>query len=103
MFGSAAAKVEGSSNIAGVADPAVDAMIEAALAAESRAALVAACRALDRVLRSGRYWIPMWYKGTHWLAFWDMFGRPAVKPTYDRGAPGTWWFDEAKAKRIGKA
>jgi microcin C transport system substrate-binding protein len=45
----------------------------------------------------------MWFKAEHWLAYWDMFGRPPVKPRYDRGAPATWWYDEAKAKRIGKA
>ncbi len=103
MFGSQSAKIDGSSNIAGIQDPAVDAMIEAALAADTRTELTVACRALDRVLRAGRYWIPMWYKAEHWLAYWDMFGRPATKPRYDRGAPGTWWYDEAKAKRIGKA
>jgi microcin C transport system substrate-binding protein len=103
MFGSRTATVEGSSNIAGVRDPAVDTLINAALTAGTRADLVTACRALDRVLRAGRYWIPMWFKAGHWLAYWDMFGRPAVKPRYDRGAPATWWYDEAKAKRIGKA
>lgn len=103
MFGSRTATVEGSSNIAGVRDPAVDTLINAALTAGTRAELVTACRALDRVLRSGRYWIPMWFKAGHWLAYWDMFGRPATKPRYDRGAPATWWYDEAKAKRIGKA
>lgn len=103
MFGSQSAKIEGSQNIAGIQDPAVDAMIEVALSADTRAELTTACRALDRVLRAGRYWIPMWYKAEHWLAYWDMFGRPATKPRYDRGAPATWWYDEAKAKRIGKA
>ncbi|MHB2166662.1 extracellular solute-binding protein [Alsobacter sp. R-9] len=103
MFGSRTATVEGSSNIAGVRDPAVDALIDAALTSATRAELVTACRALDRVLRAGRYWIPMWFKAEHWLAYWDMFGRPPVKPRYDRGAPATWWYDEAKAKRIGKA
>jgi microcin C transport system substrate-binding protein len=44
----------------------------------------------------------MWYEVTHWLAFRAMFGRPPVKPTFDHGAPATWWYDEAKAKRIGR-
>ncbi len=102
LYGSASAKVNGSLNIAGIADPAVDTLVEAVLAADSRAQLVTACRALDRVLRAGRYWIPMWYKPSHWLAYWDMFGQPATKPKYDRGAPATWWYDADKAKRIGK-
>ena len=103
MFGSRTATIEGSSNIAGVRDESVDALINAALTAATRADLVTACRALDRVLRAGRYWIPMWFKAEHWLAYWDMFGRPATKPRYDRGAPATWWYEEEKAKRIGKA
>jgi microcin C transport system substrate-binding protein len=102
LFGSASAKVPGSLNIGGLADPVVDALIEKVLAADSRAELTAACRALDRVLRSGRTWIPMWYKASHWLAYWDMFDKPAEKPRYDRGAPATWWYDAEKAKRIGK-
>ena len=102
MVGSQAARTEGSSNIAGIADPAVDRLVAAVLASDTRAQLVTACRALDRVLRAGRYWIPMWYKGSHWMAVWDMFGRPAIKPTYDRGAPETWWFDAERARRIGR-
>ena len=76
-------------------------MVAAALAADTRAELTTACRALDRVLRAGRYWIPMWSKAAHWLAYWDMYGRPATKPKYDRGVPATWWYEEEKAKRIG--
>ena len=97
IFGSVAASTKGTPNIAGIADPAIDALIEAALAAQSRAQLVTACRALDRVLRAGRYWIPMWYKGSHWLAYWNRFGRPETKPKYDRGLD-TWWYDEARMK-----
>lgn len=97
IFGSAAASAKGTPNIAGIADPAVDTLIEAALGAQSRAGLVTACRALDRVLRAGRYWIPMWYKGSHWLAYWDRFGRPETKPKYDRGLD-TWWYDEARVR-----
>lgn len=97
IFGSAAATTKGTPNIPGITDPAVDSLIETALAAQSRAELVTACRALDRVLRAGRYWIPMWYKGSHWLAYWDRFGRPATKPKYDRGLD-TWWYDEARAR-----
>ncbi len=70
--------------------------------AKTRKELVVACRALDRVLRAGHYWVPMWYKGNDWLAYWDEFDRPAVKPELDSGAPGTWWHDPEKAKRIGR-
>ena len=77
FFSSQAAAPKGSQNLAGIADPAVDALIEAIIAAPTRPALVIACRALDRVLRAGRYWIPHWYKPSHWIAYWDVFGRPA--------------------------
>ncbi|KAA5603432.1 extracellular solute-binding protein [Blastochloris sulfoviridis] len=102
LFSSSAAGLKGSDNLAGIADPAVDRLIEAALAAPTRADLVAACRALDRVLRAGRYWVPHWYKASHWLAYWDVFGRPATKPHYGRGAPETWWRDAAKSAKIGR-
>jgi microcin C transport system substrate-binding protein len=102
MFSSETARINGTMNIAGIADPAIDALIEVALAAKTRETLYTACRGLDRLLRAGRYWVPMWHKGSHWLAYWDMFSRPAVKPKYDRGL-STWWYDEEKARRIGKA
>ena len=66
----------------------------------TRPALVTACRALDRVIRSGRYWIPNWYKASHWIAYWDVFGRPAAQPRYFRGIPDTWWSDPLKAAKI---
>ncbi len=99
-FSSAAAATHGSFNFAGVADPVVDALIERAIAAKTRPALHAACRALDRVLRAGRYWIPHWYKASHWIAYWDMFERPGAKPRYARGIPETWWYDRDKAAKI---
>jgi len=96
-FSSQAAKTKGTQNLAGIADPAMDAMIEAAIAARTREELTSACRALDRVFRAGHYWIPHWYKASHWIAYWDVFRRPEAKPRYFRGVPETWWFDEAKA------
>ncbi len=99
-FGSELANVHGSSNIVGIADPVVDALIAKALVATSRDQLVHICRALDRVLRAGRYWVPHWYKPTHWIAHWDVFSRPDKPPRYDTGIVTTWWYDEAKAKRI---
>jgi microcin C transport system substrate-binding protein len=101
-FSSQAASLKGSNNLAGIADPAVDALIDAIIGANSRAELVTACRALDRVIRSGRYWISQWYKPSHWIAYWDVFGRPARQPRYFRGIPDTWWYDPQKAAKIGK-
>jgi microcin C transport system substrate-binding protein len=99
-FSSQSAAIKGSPNAAGIADPVVDALIEQVIAAQSRPALVAAARALDRVIRAGRYWIPHWYKAEHWCAYWDVFSRPANKPRYNRGAPETWWYDREKAAKL---
>jgi microcin C transport system substrate-binding protein len=99
-FSSAAAKGKGSPNYSGVADPVVDALVEDAIKANSRASLNVACRALDRVLRAGHYWVPAWYKPSHWIAYWDIFGRPGIKPRYARGIPETWWYDSEKAAKI---
>jgi len=98
-FGSQAAAIKGSQNLAAMADPAIDSLIETIIAAEARPQLVTACRALDRVIRSGRYWVPHWYKASHWLAYWDVFSRPATKPRYARGVVETWWHDPDKSRR----
>jgi microcin C transport system substrate-binding protein len=92
--------MEGSFNLAGISDPVVDALAEKVMAAKSRAELVAATRAVDRVLRGGHYWVPQWYKAAHNLAFWNKFSWPKVKPKYDRGALSTWWYDEQKAATL---
>ena len=62
-FSSEAATTKGSHNLAGIADPAMDALIDDAIAAKTRDELTAACRAIDRVFRAGRYWISHWYSG----------------------------------------
>ncbi len=100
FFSSQAAAVKGSQNLSGRAEPAIDAMIDRVIAAETRADLITACRALDRLIRAGRYWIPHWYKASHWVAYWDVFSRPAVKPRYARGAPETWWSDRDKVAKL---
>jgi microcin C transport system substrate-binding protein len=100
FFSSQAAGMRGSQNLAGMSDPVVDALIEKIIAANDRANLTHACRALDRVIRSGRYWVPHWYKASHWLAYWDVFSRPANKPRYARGIPETWWHDRDKAAKL---
>ena len=76
FFSSQAAATKGSYNLAGIADPAIDALIEKIIAADNRADLTIACRAFDRVFRAGRYWVPQWYRTTHPIAYWDVFGHP---------------------------
>lgn len=100
FFGSAAADAKGSRNYAGVKDKAVDALIDKVIFAESREALVVACRALDRVLNWQYYAVPQWYSAVDRIAVWDRFGRPAVQPEYASGFPDTWWFDPEKAAKI---
>ena len=103
-FSSAAANLKGSQNIAGIAEPVIDALIDKIIAAGTRPDMVFACRALDRVIRAGRYWIPHWYKASHWIAYWDVFSRPtAAKPRFARGVPETWWHDPAKAAKLDKS
>ncbi len=99
-WGSESAKTDGSFNLAGIADPVVDAMIEKIMAAKSRPELEIAARAADRVLRAGHYWVPHWYKASHHLAFWNKFSRPGTKPKYARGVIDTWWYDADKAQRL---
>ena len=99
-FSSQAANLKGSQNLAGISDPVIDTLIERIVAADNRPDLVTACKALDRVIRSGRYWVPHWYKASHWIAYWDVLGRPPTKPRYARGIPETWWYDRDKAAKL---
>lgn len=100
-FSSQAAATKGSYNLAGISDPVIDALVEKVIGAGSRQDLTIACRALDRVFRAGRYWVPQWYRNTHPVAYWDVFGRPDKPPRYAQGvgAPDNWWFDPAKAAK----
>jgi microcin C transport system substrate-binding protein len=102
-FSSQAAATKGSYNLAGIASPAIDAMIAKAIAADTRADLTYACRAIDRLFRAGRYWIPQWYRSNHPLAYWDVFSHPATLPRYSVGERTIWWYDAAKAAKLEQA
>lgn len=100
-WGSAAADVTGGLNIAGVKNPAVDFLVEKIIEAKTREELVTAARALDRVLMWNYYFIPQWYKASHFIAYWDKFGRPeSKKPGFDRAVLQSWWYDQAKAEEL---
>jgi microcin C transport system substrate-binding protein len=101
IYSSTAAKTPGSRNMGGISSPAIDALVEKIARAQTREELNIAARALDRVLRAGRYWIPMWYKDKALIAHWDVFGRPEKTPKYGNGAPTLWWWDADKARKIG--
>ena len=102
-FSAQSAATKGTHNLAGIADPVMDALIERIIAAPTREDLTIACKALDRVFRAGRYWISQWYNPTHRIAYWDVFGHPATKPRYARGIPETWWYDGDKASKLERA
>lgn len=89
-WSSAAADADGSFNYAGVKNPAVDAMIAAMLAARSREDFVSAVRALDRVLLSGNYVIPLFHAQKQWIARWKMLARPEKTSLYGYRTD-TWW------------
>lgn len=98
-FGSEAAKIQGSRNLCGIADPVLDALIEQAVVADNRGTLTTVCRDIDRVLRAGHYWVPMWNKSGHTVAYWDLFGKPKQDAKYGLNVVSTWWYDKAKAKK----
>jgi microcin C transport system substrate-binding protein len=87
-------------NRAGVADPAVDALINVVEAAKTREELDVATQALDRVLRTIRFWVPEWYKNSNTVAYYDQFDHPDALPPYALGETSFWWFDQAKADKL---
>jgi microcin C transport system substrate-binding protein len=110
FFSSQAARTKGSYNLAGIASPVIDALIEQILGAHSRADLTVACRAFDRVFRAGRYWVPQWYRTDHPLAYWDVFDHPKILPRYqlDNYSSGLgerilWWSDPGKLAKAEQA
>ncbi len=102
-WGSQAADVSGSRNSIGIKNPAIDALIDRVIFAKNRGELVAATKALDRVLLWNHYVIPQWNYPKVRTARWDRFGRPPEMPKYGQAAfPSVWWFDAGKAASIGK-
>jgi microcin C transport system substrate-binding protein len=103
FWGSQAADMAGSRNIIGIKNPAIDKLIERVIFTKDRDDLVAATKALDRVLLWNHYVVPQWNYPKLRTARWDRFGRPPELPKYGlSGFPALWWFDAEKAARIGK-
>jgi microcin C transport system substrate-binding protein len=105
IFGGEAAEALGSNNIAGVNNPAIDALIRAIESATSREDLTTAVKALDRALRAMHIWVPQWYKPVHNLAYYDMFERPYTDtpPPSSVGEMSIWWYNADKAKALDDA
>jgi microcin C transport system substrate-binding protein len=100
FWGSEAADSDSSRNYAGISDPGVDALIERVVLSTDRDDLIAATRALDRVLLARNYLIPSYALRHARVARWDRFSRPEELPEYSIGFPTIWWWDEAKASAI---
>jgi microcin C transport system substrate-binding protein len=101
FWGSQAADQPGSRNLIGIKNPAVDALIDRVIFAKSRAELVAATKALDRVLLWNNYVVPQWTYGKQRTARWDRFGHPDNMPRYGASAfPTVWWWDAARAAKV---
>ncbi|MEZ5862162.1 MAG: extracellular solute-binding protein [Geminicoccaceae bacterium] len=95
----AAAATPGSRNLAGICDPVVDALVDRVIAAESREDLVAATRALDRVLLAGHYVIPHWHSRIIRVAYWDKLAHPDVLPRFGLDLDA-WWVDKGKEQQV---
>ena len=100
FWGSESADKDASRNTAGIKNPAIDKLIDKIVFAKDRPELVAATRALDRVLLWNFYVVPQWHYPFERVAYWDIFGRPAKLPSQTSAAMQTWWVEEAKAKVI---
>ena len=96
FWGSDAAKRDGSRNVFGIQNLAIDKLIDSLIAAPDRKELVTRVRALDRVLLWGHYFVPHWHINSFRIAYWDMFGQPKVLPKYNLGFM-YWWIDPKKA------
>lgn len=102
-WGSEAAGREGSRNVIGIRNPAIDKLIDRIILAPNRVDLVAATRALDRVLLWNHYVVPQWHTPFDRLAMWDRYGRPERLPSRDTSFLRVWWWDDAAAQRLAKA
>ncbi len=102
-WGTEAAGKEGSRNVIGIKNPAIDKLVERIIFAKDRAELVAATRALDRVLLWNHYLVPQFYSPFERVALWDKFGRPETLPTHASSliqVLQAWWLDKDAAKRL---
>jgi len=101
-WGSSSADQQGSRNFIGIKNPAIDELIKRVIFAKDRAELVAATKAMDRVLLWNHYVVPQWTYGFQRSARWDRFGRPEKLPQYAASAfPTIWWWDAGRAAKTG--
>ena len=96
----------GSENVAdvfnpmGLANTAIDRLIQSGIAATTEPEMLTVAHALDRSLRALHFWVPQWYKGAHTVAYYDIFAHPEVLPPYALGELDFWWYDADKAEKL---
>lgn len=100
FWSSQAADKSGSRNLPGIKDPVIDALVERVIFATDRDDLIAATRALDRVLLWNYYVVPQWHRPVIWLAYWNKFGIPDKQPSYIGADIDSWWIDPEKEKAL---
>lgn len=102
FWSSAAADAPGSRNLMGIKNPAIDKLVDRVIYTEDRDDLVAATRALDRVLLWNYYVVPQWYSPGLRVAYWNKFGIPPKQPGYIGVDFDSWWVDEEKAAALAR-
>ena len=102
-WGSQSADQRGSRNRMGIKNPAIDKLIDKVIFAEDRAELVAASRALDRVLLWNFYMVPQWYSPYQRIAYWDRYAHASKLPSQTVGFPSFWWYDAQRAANLAEA
>jgi len=103
FFGSGSADQEGSQNYAGIANPAIDALIDLLVVADDRETQEAITKAIDRVLLANHYVVPSYSSRHSRIARWDRFSHPENLPEFSSGFPTLWWWDAEKAAKTGGA
>lgn len=91
---------DSSRNLMALQNPAVDALLDVAIEAQTLDEVILAAQVLDRVLRAEKFWIPQWYKDVHTVAYWDQYGFPDELPPLALGTLDFWWFDAAGAQAL---
>jgi microcin C transport system substrate-binding protein len=100
FWGSEAADREGSMNLIGIKDPAIDKLVDHIIFAKNREELVAATRALDRVLQWEDFVVPQWFSPDERIAYWNRYGQPEKLPGLTPGFLQVWWYDQKLAERL---
>jgi microcin C transport system substrate-binding protein len=95
-WGSGSVNQQGSRNYAGIANQAVDELIRMIIFAPNRDEQIAAIKAMDRVLLANHYVIPLFYRDTYNITYWNTVTHPAEFPAYSLGFPDAWWSTSAK-------